>query len=50
MYYNNPVYTCFLDASKAFGRLSHWAMFKKLTLKDVPNIIVRILCFWYLTQ
>ena len=22
-YYNSPVYTCFLDASKAFDRLNH---------------------------
>ena len=31
-YYNNPVYTCFLDASKAFDRVNHWTMFKKLLL------------------
>ena len=28
-YYNSPVYTCFLDASKAFDRINHWTMFKK---------------------
>ena len=27
---NSPVYTCFLDASKAFDRISHWTLFKKL--------------------
>ena len=31
-YYNSPVYTCFLDASKAFDRVNHWTMFKKLIL------------------
>ena len=49
-YYNSPVYTCFLDASKAFDRINHWTMFKKLILRDVPIIIVRVLCFWYRTQ
>ena len=23
-YYSSPVYTCFLDASKAFDRINHW--------------------------
>ena len=23
---NSPVYTCFLDASKAFDRISHWTL------------------------
>ena len=49
-YYNSPVYTCFLDASKAFDRINYWTMFKKLILRDVPIIIVRVLCFWYRTQ
>ena len=26
--YNNPVYSCFLDASKAFDRVNHWTLFK----------------------
>ena len=49
-YYNKPVYTCFLDASKAFDRVNHWTMFKKLILRGVPIIIVRMLCFWYCSQ
>ena len=49
-YYNSPVYTCFLDASKAFDRVNHWTMFKKLILRGVPIIIVRMLCFWYRSQ
>ena len=44
-YYNSPVYTCFLDAPKAFDRVNHWTMLKK-----VPIIIVRMLFFWYRSQ
>ena len=43
-YYNHfssPVYTCFLDASKAFNRVNHWTLFKKLLLRDVPSILIR---------
>ena len=49
-YYNSPAYTCFLDASKAFDRVNHWTMFKKLILRGVPIIIVRTLCFWHRSQ
>lgn len=51
-YRNNssPVYTCFLDASKAFDRVNHWELFKKLMKRNVPYAIVRILMFWYQTQ
>ena len=44
---NSPVYTCFLDASKAFDRISHWTHFKKLIACNTPVLIVRILMFWY---
>ena len=33
MYYNlykSPVYSCFLDASKAYGRVNHWTLFQKI--------------------
>ena len=53
MYYtrqNSPVYTCFLDASKAFDRISHWTLFKKLIACNTPLLIVRILMFWYQRQ
>ena len=46
---NSPVYTCFLDASKAFDRISHWTLFKKLIACNTP-LIVRILMFWYQRQ
>ena len=47
---NSPVYTCFLDASKAFDRINHWKLFKKLIDCNVPLLIVRILVFWYQMQ
>ena len=25
----SPVYICYVDASKAFGRVKHWCLFKK---------------------
>ena len=28
--HNTPVYTCFLDARKAFDRVNHWTLFTKL--------------------
>ena len=49
-YFNSPVFTCFLGASKAFDRVNHWTLFKKLLLKGVPTVLVRILCFWYCSQ
>ena len=48
--YNSPVYSCFLDASKAYDRVNHWALFKKLLERSISVIIVRILMFWYSKQ
>ena len=42
---NGPVYTCFLDASKAFDRINHWTLFKKLIDCNVPLLIVKIFVF-----
>ena len=28
--YNSPVYGCFLDASKSYDRVNHWALFQLL--------------------
>ena len=38
---NTVVYTCFLNASKAFGMINHWTLFHKLIYCKIPLIIVR---------
>ncbi len=48
--HNSPVYTCLLDASRAFDRVNHWSLFSKLVDRGVPLIIIRILVYWYRTQ
>ena len=47
---NSPVFTCFLDASKAYDRVNHWTLFKKLLKRSVFVIVVRMLMFWYYKQ
>ena len=49
-YFRSPVFTCFLNASKAFDRVNHWTLIKKLLLKGVPTVLVRILCSWDRSQ
>ena len=48
--HNSPVHTCFLDASKAYDRVNHWTLFKKLLDRSVHILVVRILMFWYTRQ
>ena len=47
---NTTVFVTFLDASKAFDRIDHWLLFKKLISKDVPLFIIRLLVYWYSHQ
>ena len=47
---STPVYSCFLDASKAFDRVNHWKLFNKLIVRKVPLLIVRMFIFWYSKQ
>ena len=46
----SSAYLCFLDASKAFERINHDTLFKKLVNRNVPAYIVRLLVFWYSHQ
>ena len=45
-----PVYTCLLDASKAFVQVIRWTLFARLIETGAPLLIVRILLFWYKKQ
>ena len=47
---STTVFVTFLDASKAFDRLDHWLLFKKLIKRKVPLFIVRLLIVWYSLQ
>ena len=44
------VFGCFLDASKAFDRVSHLKLFSKLLEKNLPPTIIRLLFSWYRDQ
>ena len=50
--HNSPVYTCFLDASKAYDRVNHWTLFRKLLNRSIHILIVRVLIimYWYTKQ
>ena len=47
---HSPSYTCSLDASKAFDKIIHFKLFRKLLDRKTPIVIARILLFWYSKQ
>ena len=47
---NSTVFTRFLDAAKAFDKVSHWTLFSKMIKRNVPLVIVRIIAYWNQTQ
>ena len=44
---NSCLTICFLDASKAFDRVSHDKLFKKLEDRGIPGYLLRIIVYWY---
>ena len=52
-YYNirgSPVYACFLDARKAFGRVSYSKLLSALAERGVPSQFLKLLLYWFKMQ
>ena len=47
---NSPMFICYMDASKAFDRINHWSLFRRLLNRSIPKLIVRLIIFWYTMQ
>ena len=43
----SKVYVAFLDCTKAFDRISHYGLFKKLIDRKIPLCLLLCLMFWY---
>ena len=46
----SPVFGCFLNASKAFDRVNHDILFRKLVERNLPPCLLRLLLHWYKEQ
>ncbi len=46
----SDVYMCAMDMSKAFDRVKHSTLFKKLLQRDLPDIYIRLLLVMYRQQ
>ena len=47
---STSVYVAVLDASKAFDKINHWVLLKKLINRGIPIYLVKLLCYWYQHQ
>ena len=50
IYKGSPIFSVFLDSSKAIDKVSHSLLFKKLINRIVPLCFVRLLYFWHKNQ
>ena len=46
----SQMYICYIGVYKAFDRINHWALSKKLSDRNIPAIAIRLLCTWHTTQ
>ena len=47
---NTNIFVEFLDASKAFDKLNHKILFKRLKDNNIPLYIINLLNYWYRTN
>ena len=47
---STPLYTCFMDMSKAFHKVCHSQLFNLMLERGVPGHMVSILQYWYKNQ
>ena len=47
---STSVWVAFSNPSKAFDKINHWILFKKLIARRVLLYLVKVLCYWYQNQ